>query len=226
MAGAFAPAAGKGREKRFLIQLLNASDGRCLGALPAIWKLQSEFDHDSFREELLHDRLQEENPSYWPILDAIRAYEVFARSLQDAFDVLKSEAGRLDAQGFDLSLIAGDRDFRKSVDGLHKQFEAARGALGELNIAGVSLQYSFDLRFSAFAEPMDAAVCARALCSHHEGIQRSKSLEGKRPWFDRIGPDRIYVRHQYRETRREIMPRRYVHDYRGWPIRRFYLDLS
>ena len=226
LAGAFAPSTAKAREKRYLLHLLHASDGRRLGALPIIWQLQADFDNDDFREEILHDRLQEKDPGYQPLLDAIRAYEAFARSLQDAFDVLKSEAAQLDAQGFDVSLIARERDFRKSVDGLHKRFEAAHRALGELNIASVSLQYIFDRRFSAFAEPMDAGVCARALCSHHEAVQRSKSADGKRPWFDRIGQDHIYVRHQYREARREIMPGRYVHDYRGRPIRRFYHDLS
>ena len=56
--------------------------------------------------------------------------------------------------------------------------------------------------------------------------QRSKSADGKRPWFDSLGQDRIYIRHQFREPRRDIMPGRYVHDYRGGPIRRFYDDLS
>jgi hypothetical protein len=72
---------------------------------------------------------------------------------------------------------------------------------------------------------MDARQCALALCVLHEAVQRGKSFEGKRSWFDRIGPDRIYIRHQYREQRREILPGRYVHDYRGRPIRRFYFDV-
>ncbi|MGD1096837.1 MAG: hypothetical protein ABSB35_33195 [Bryobacteraceae bacterium] len=225
LAVAFAPSTAKAREKRYLRNLLLATDGRRLGALPAIWQLQAESD-DGFREEVLHDRLQEKDIGYQPLLDAIRTYEAFARSLQDAFDLLKSEAARLDAHGFDVSLIARDVDFRKSVDGLHERFEAAHRALGEVNIASVSLQNIFDQRFSLFAEPMDAGICARALCSHHESVQRSKSADGKRPWFDRIGQDRIYVRHQYREQRRDIMPDRYVHNYRGEPIRRFYVDLS
>ena len=59
-----------------------------------------------------------------------------------------------------------------------------------------------------------------------EAVQRAKSAAGKRPWFDRIGQDRIYIRHAYREARPTIQPDRYVHDYRGQPIRRFYFDLS
>ena len=112
------------------------------------------------------------------------------------------------------------------MQGLHEHFASTYQALAEVNIASVSLQNLFGERFTAFAEPMDAGNCALALCSHHEAVQRAKSADGKRPWFDRIGQDRIYVRHAYREPRREIRPGRYVHDYRGWPIRRFYFDLS
>jgi len=208
-----------------LRDLLHAADDRRLGALQIIWQLQTEFDNDGFQEESLHDMLEKRHPEYEPLIKAIRAYEAFARSLQDAFDVLKAEAARLDIQGFVLGAIAGDADFEQIVKGLHKSFETAYHALGEVTISSVSLQNLFGERFIAFAEPMDAEGCALALCSHHEVVQRNKSVEGKRPWFDRIGQDRIYMRHAYREPRRETQPGRYVHQYRGWPIRRFYLDL-
>jgi len=226
LAGAFAPKAGKAREKRFLCDLLHGADDRRLGAFPTIWKLQAEFADDGFREELLHNRLEKQEPDYGSLLRAIRAYETFARSLQDAFDVLKAEATGRDAQGFVIAGIARDPDFKRSVKGLHERFEAAHNALGEVTLTSVSLQNLFGQRFGAFAEPMEPAVCGLALCTHHEAVQRAKSADGKRPWFDRIGQDRVYIRHNYREPRREIQPGRYVHDYRGWPIRRFYFDLS
>jgi hypothetical protein len=226
LANAFAPAACKAREKRYLRDLLHAADHRRLGALPTLWGLQVEFDNDDFREEVLHDRLEKSEPVYGPLLTAIRAYEAFARSLQDGFDVLKAEAARLDAQGFVVPVIARDGDFKQCVQGLHERFDAAYRALGEVTIASVSLQNLFGERFTAFAEPMDAGACALALCSHHDAVQRAKSVDGKRPWFDRLGQDRIYVRHAYREPRREIEPGHYVHDYRGWPIRRFYFDVA
>ena len=64
------------------------------------------------------------------------------------------------------------------------------------------------------------------LCDHHEAIQKRKSATGKRPWFDRPGPDRIFIRQRYRLPRRQIQPDRFVHDYRGRPIRKFHADLS
>jgi hypothetical protein len=225
LAEAFAPTTCKTREKRYLHDLLLATDDRRLGALPAIWRLQAEFNNDGFREELLHDLLEKREPSYTPLLAAIRAYEAFARSLQDAFDVLKTEAAGMDAQGFDVPGISCNAGFKQCVKGLHERFEAAHLALEETPVIGLSLQNLFSERFSIFAELMDYGRCALALCSHHEAVQRAKSADGKRPWFDRIGQDRIYIRHAYREQRRELQPGKYVHSYRGWPIRRFYFDL-
>lgn len=226
LAEAFAPSTCKGREKRHLREQLLAADDQRLGALPKIWQLQTEFSDEGFQEEELHNRLEEVEPDYGQLLAAIRAYEGFARSLQDAFDVLKAEAAVQDAQGFAVLQIARDADFRQSVENLDKQFETTFRALGEITSVSVSLQNLFAQRFKNFAEPMAVANCAIALCQHHEAVQRAKSAEGKRPWFDRLGPDRIYIRHAYRNPRPDIQPRRYVHDYRGKPIRRFYFDLS
>ena len=226
VAKAFDPAGLRAREKRYLRNLLLAVDDRRLGALPTLWQLQTEFDEDEYLEELLHDRLEEREPDYGPLLQAIRTYEAFARSLQDAFDVLKAEAAQLDAQGFIVPEIAHNVDFRQSVRGLHKRFESTHHALGEVTGTSISLQNLFSERFSPFAESLDTGACALALCTHHEAIQRAKSADGKRSWFDRVGQDRIYIRHAYREPRRDIQPGRYVHTYRGWPIRRFYSDLS
>ncbi len=35
-----------------------------MGALPAIWELQAGFSDDEYREELLHDRLENREPGY------------------------------------------------------------------------------------------------------------------------------------------------------------------
>lgn len=226
LALAFAPSGCRARERRCLRDLLVAADDRRLGALPTLWELQTEFDDDGFQEELLHNELEARAPEYRPLLGAIRGYETFVRSLHDGFDLLRAEAARPDAQGFAVPQIAADPDFERSVSGLHERFEAAHHALGEVNLASGALPGLFTDRFGVFAEPMDAAACALALCTHHETVQRKKSADGKRPWFDRLGQDRIYIRHAYRVPRREVTPDRYVHDYRGRPIRRFHTDLS
>ena len=229
LAKAFAPAGGKARERRYLRESLHATDVRRLGALTDIWNLQDKFkgvSNEDFSEEQLHDDLEKNVPSLGTLLVAIRTYENFSRGLQDAFDVMKAEAAGRDAQGFDVPQIAGNRDFKQSVKKLDSRFEATHAALSEVALTSLSLSNLFTARFGVFGEPMNDGDCALALCAHHESVQGGKSADGKRPWFDRIGKDRIYIRHAYRKPRRDILPDRYVHDYRGKPIRRFFSDLT
>jgi hypothetical protein len=211
-------------KKKHLRNLLLAADEHPLGALQDIWRLQDEFSDDDYQEERLHSVLSQRVPAYRQLLAAIRAYETFARSLQDAFDIFKAEAAS-DTPGYLISDIAADLEFKQCVQGIHLKYVAAYNAINEISQGGIALQSLLVDRFGAFSEPMDAGACAQALCVLHERVQRAKSVEGKRPWFDRIGIDRIYVRHQYRESRRAVQPDQYLHDYRAFPIRRFYKDL-
>lgn len=226
LANAFLPDGMRAQEKRLLREMLQRDGDRQLGALRSIWQLQSEFDDDSYREEPLHDRLEQLVPPYAALLIAIRSYETFARRLQDAFDILRAEASRSPGQGFAITSIGRDSEFKSTVKSLHEQFAATHRALGEVNVVAMSLQNLFGERFAAFGEPLDAGDFGLALCLHHEAIQRAKSLEGKRPWFDRAGGDRIFIRPAYRLARRGCEPHQYTNPYRGWPIRRFYRDLS
>ena len=226
LAEAFAPEAAGAEEKRLLGELLLSSGERQLGALPELWRLQENYESDALQEEALHTDLEQHAPAYGALVEAIRAYEAFARGLQDGFDVLRAEAASPDPRGYVVPHIARNEAFRTSVDRLDERFAAARRALGEITITAISLQNLFDERFGKLAEPMDAQSCALALCEHHERVQRAKSAEGKRPWFDRIGGDRIYIRQAYRISQSETASERYLHGYRGWPVRRFWTDLT
>jgi len=223
LADAAAPHGAKWREKRRLRELLHAADDKALGALPAIWRLQGEFTDDNYTEETVHERLAEELPTSAALLQAIRGYESFCRSLHDGFDLLRAEAGAADARGFEIKSIESDDEFITSLQDLDCRYEEARQCLGEVESQLLAL---FDERFGSFAEPMSPGQYALAICEHHEKIQKQKSAEGKRPWFDRLGPNRIYMRHRYREGRWPIAPDRFVHYYRGRPIRNFYFDLT
>lgn len=226
LARSFAPGAAKAKEKRLLRELLRAEDDRKLGALPQIWQLLVNHGNGALWEEALHVDLEKKALEYRPLVKAIRAYEAFARGLQDAFDVLRAEAAGPDARGYSVPRIAGNQAFRKSVDRLDERFEAAHCALGEITTGGSSVQNLFDERFGSLAEPMDAQTCALTLCEHHEMVQQRKSADGKRPWFDRIGGDRIYIRQAYRIQPPEIASTQYVHPYRGSSIRSFRADLA
>lgn len=226
LAEAFAPYRCRLQEKRYLRNLLLDLTERRLGVLPTVWQLFSESHNNELPEESLHELLEEREPSCAPLLNAIRSYETFARAAQDAFDLLRAEATNLDARGFEITSISMNPDFRECVQNLHKRFETAHHALAEVTITSFSLQNLFDRRFSVFADPLDPGACALALCAHHEQVQKAKSAAGKRPWFDRLGGDRIYIRHAYREKKRDIQPGCYLHDYRSRPIRNFYNDLT
>jgi len=226
LADAFPPLPIPKKEKSVLYELLHSSDNMRLGALQDIWKLQPEIDSDDYHEEWLHERLKVKQPRYSHLIETIQAYEQFSRSLQDAFDILRAEAVRSDIRGFHVPDITKDPDFIHCIQNIDKKFEKTFTALGEIRNARLSLQNLFQQRFSVFAEPMDHGSIAMALCAHHEQVQREKSESGKRPWFDRLGNDRIYIRHAYRNQREKIKPDEYVHTYRGWPIRRFYQDLT
>ena len=223
LAALTSPHTAGGWEKRYLRDLLHDADTAPLGALPAIWSLQEPFDEDSYAEEPLHQRLKTESPEYAELLDAITAYESFCHTLQYAFDLLRAEAGGHDARGFVVTDMAGDSEFQDCAELLAEQFEKSHGVLGEVNLGAQGI---FQRRFDRFGEPMRPAELALALCEHHEVIQRGKSAEGKRPWFDRLGADRIHVRHNYRVARPKPDPGGYVHDYRGKPIRSFWTDLQ
>jgi hypothetical protein len=211
------------REKKRLRELLHSSDERTLGALPAIWELQEHLREEEYSEESLHAALRKRRPSYGPLLDAIRAYERFCRSLTDALNILLAEGATADIQGLTVAALGNDKDFRDCVQGVDDRFAEAQERIFDIDSGLAAL---FSERFDRFAEPMEADHCAAEICRHHEAIQAAKGFAGKRPWFDRLSSDRIYVRHRYRQPRSKPRPDRYVHDYRGWPIRRFYFDVK
>jgi hypothetical protein len=225
MANAFAPSDVSGREKQVLRSMLLQPDGTTLGALPEIWGLQARFG-DEYQEEDLHKQLAEKHVRYRSLLSAIQAYEAFIRGLQDSFDLLLAEGARSDSCGYELARISSDREFVESAKDLNLRFKAAHKAFSGLDHDGAGIRSQFEVRFAPFAQPLRPTEVAKVLCDHHETIQRGKSADGKRPWFDRVGPDRIHVRQQFRKRRRPIEPGRYVGYYRGRPIRRFYFDLS
>jgi len=227
LAAAFSPDEIKTHEKNHIRKMLIGERDRKLGALPELWGLMDPYvEQKDLPEEELHRKLEKKQPAYGSLIEAIRTYETFARSLTDAFEILRAEASRQDVQGFAVTGIATDADFRGCVNNIHQKHAAAYRALAEVTSASMSLQNHFGERFADFGEPLSPAECGLALCALHEAVQRAKSETGKRPWFDRMGNDRIYVRQAYRSRRPEVQPGRYVHPYRGWPIHRFYIDVS
>ena len=226
LASAFLPGECSGQERDFLRKILLVADKNRIGALPIMWQLQDRFTHETYCEEDLHTAVFDAASEFRPLLQAIKAYEAFARRLQDSFDLLRAEASKQDRIGFPIAAIAKDSDFISSMSDLDHYFAEAFQKLGNLDSLGTLLQNQFADRFKRFADKQSPEACAHQLCEHHAEIQKSKSEQGKRTWFDKLDSDRIYIRYPYRIRRQELKLEKYLHDYRAWPIRNFWGDLN
>lgn len=224
LARAFDPSGAGPAEKQILRQMLTSEGQHRLGAFPALWQLQATLP-DTFDEESMHRIFRSHAPEYAPLLDAIQSYEVFARSLQDAFDAFLMDATQLDIQGYRFVDSGANATISTNAKQLCHDYEGARQALARLPFQNAGLADRFVDRFQPFGESLSAPALVSTLCAHHEQVQRAKSFDGKRAWFDRLGSDRVYIRQPYRESLRDPQPGRYVHAYRSVPIRRFYTDL-
>lgn len=225
LAGAFLPQGAGSREKTWLRRTLLSGKERALEALPEIWKLFADRGEspEEIDEKDLHEKLRQAEPRYGGLTRAISTYEGFCRVLLDVFEILRAEATRRDAEGLSFSSVARDDDFSRLSGKLNGAFRSAAEGLNEL---GLDLATRFEKRFKRFSKPMTPPDFAAMLCEHHEEIQKGKSLEGKRPWFDRLGEGRIYLRRNYTLSERPSLSDAYVHDYRAKPINRFYRDLK
>lgn len=224
LASALDPDRAKTREKRWLREKLLATGEGQLAALREIWALVPTKSEDATNEPELHRRLKQKLPAYGPLLDGIRAYEAFARTLQDAFDCFRLAAST--GQSFSLASMASRREFTALSTRVPKGFAAADRALEGIAMERLAPHALFRERFGSFSEPLSAEALCVAICAHHERVQKAKSAAGKRSWFDSLGAGQIYLRQAYRLDTWTAAPAAYVHDYRTNPITRFVRDLK
>jgi len=223
LADAFVPHRFRRREKKCFTRFLHATGEDQLGALPPIWNLLTKLDGQDFNERGFHRELRAVAPEFGVVLDGIGAYEAFCRNLTDAFDIVRAEGSRQDVKGFEVPSLGKDSEFHAIADRSHILYLDALQQISEVDPLAESKLID---RFERVAEPLPMEQFALSVCEHHEAIQKDKSRDGKRPWFDRMGPNRIYVRQNYRVQRPGISPDVYVHEYRTNPIHRFYRDLK
>jgi hypothetical protein len=223
LAEAFVPHQTRIHEKHCLTRMLHSAGEDGFGALIPIWNLLKRAENQELTEREFHEQLRAVAPEYAVLLDAITAYEMFCRNLTDAFNIVRSAGSPHDVHGFQISSLGSDDAFCQIAAQTHATYVSALERLSEAEPLAES---RFIDRFPLLAEPMAPVEFAQLICEHHETVQKSKSREGKRSWFDRIGPDRIYVRRDYRLTSTESTPDAYVHEYRMNPIYRFLQDLQ
>jgi len=224
LADAFHPDKVGRYERKVLTTLLLNNGDRQLGAFADLWALLPDIDEEESNEAVLA-KLGERAPRWAPLLGAIEAYEGFARRLQDGFDALRTEAQQAGGTGFPIRLVEQSSPFKNAVSGLAEAFRKTSQKLATGGPEASACQVLFEERFGKFATLQSAEGFARLVLEHHDAVQRSKSAEGKRSWFDRSGVDVVHLRLPYRLADWEPRPDAYVHPYRVGPVARFMGDL-
>lgn len=153
------------------------------------------------------------------LLQAIMAYELFARLLQDAFDdclfALTNIGGKVKP-----SLLAKE----KGVTRAHKGIQDLYYEVGDkLSPFGETIR--FENSFSSLMEPSGAEEWVLALLQRHKDVQENKPPKGKNPWLEQFDDGSAVIRPLYRRERPGRHDNSYVNMYRTAPLQSFLTDL-
>lgn len=177
---------------------------------------QQVWDTGNGDERAFHEGLRGgSDASVRRLLDAISAYEWFARLLQDAFDDclywLNSGYGRLAPSG-----LADAPAVQRAAAKVPAAYERAAERLDQFNQSG-----RFTQAFSGVADAGNSADWVAGLLDHHYRTQTRKPPDGKNPWFDRFDDGSVAVRAAYGRDKGGRGDDQYVHYYRTWPLASF-----
>ncbi len=149
------------------------------------------------------------------VVEAVMAYESLAKQVDAAFRTLCTTSYRLGTQPMTATQAAGDPTVTKASRAVPELFARASDALGLL---GLEPALSDTLGDFAMAQPTPDFVAV--LMQHHERVQKSKSAQGKLPWFTPMRAGWI-VRGAYGTTEPPVLSESFVHPIRLAPLARF-----
>jgi len=154
------------------------------------------------------------------LLDAVAAYEGFARLCQDAFDdcLFEMTRRRKRTAPRDLATLKSVQIAAKRIPEL---FELLLVLLDPL---GMSSRVRDG--FHTLAERGDTSEWVERLVEHHCRIQKNKPPEGKNPWFERFDDSSVFIRPLYRRDSPGKNDGSYVHAYRTEALWSFITDLK
>lgn len=154
------------------------------------------------------------------LLQAIDAYERFARLLQDSFDdclfMMSSRKSRTP-----ITMLAESQLVRKAAAELPVAFVKAADALA---LVGESVR--FLQAFPLVAEKQPARNWVQLLLEHHRKVQFAKPPNGKLPWVERFDDGSYIIRPGYLRDRGGLGDDSYVHAYRLGTLWSFCSDLG
>lgn len=168
--------------------------------------------------DVVADLIGSASPRLREVLDAVVAYEAFARTLDACFRTLCYLSNAIQPTPLKFDSLSSDQTFVDAANTLPAMHRRAVRALAPLEPT-----FKFDVRFADFAETHTPAALAEVVRSHHETIQKSKPPLGKRSWFEPY-QDGWLVRPGYGVTVRPTLDGPFIHPIRVNALRRFLRD--
>lgn len=171
-----------------------------------------------FHQELAHAVL----PECRRLIQAIQAYEAFARLIQNAFDsclaLMSRAAAKLRAEA-----LAASPHVERAAREIPSHYEPLVDQLLEYHQA-----VPFQGRFARLSERLAPALWVSALFEHHEEVQRQKPPDGKDPWVVRLETGDYLLKTAYSRTEEpdDASADAYVHGYRTATLQEFAHDLG
>lgn len=182
---------------------------------------QAIWEEDGYSERRLHELMHKRvSTEVQQLLDAIAAYETFARLLQDAYDdclfALTRAYGRQSPK--QLGEMPGVQRAVKEIGAAYDRTVQALEPVGE--------HMRFVDSFSHLSDAVDLGSWIELLLTHHIRNQARKPPNGKNPWFDRFDDGSVAVRAGYTRNNGGYGDNRYVHTYRSNALLSFAQRLS
>lgn len=201
-----------------LIQFLVSDSGQSL------WRKLVDQNEDQRipDERPFHAALRKAaSPALGELLDAIDAYESFARLVQDAFDGCLHLMSLNKGCRTPLSELARAAGVERACREAPHLFHKAKDLL--LTQEGFSAR--FQQAFVDMAEPLSAETWVGRLLERHRQVQRAKPPNGKNPWFERFDDGSVVIRPGYLRENGGRGGHSYVHTYRTQSLWSFANDL-
>lgn len=212
------------RERAVLFDIIRAGNRKgsatqeIVDALMSRGKVVSRLDEQTF----IRDAMRHVGPDLRAALEAVDAYESLCRPISDAFErvlQISTAAHRGSIGPDDFVASKGARPlFEKAIKGIDRVVTCQQLVDWE----SADIQPLIDaLRGIKTPEDLFAAVVER-----HEAAQKAKPPNGKRPWIERTGPDKVIVRAAYARGSVEGELSAYVHEYRTPSLSGFLRDVG
>lgn len=154
------------------------------------------------------------------LIEAIQAYESFARILFNAFEDTLDCLTRTSASQ-PLSILSGIPSVVNASVNLPRLFDSTSHKL-----ASVGLAQRFEKAFANFQMKQKPADWVRTLIEHHVEVQRNKPPEGKNSWLEQLSNGNYVVRSAYARESSAREDDAYVHPYRTFAFWSFLEDLG